>query len=217
MAINDERDERMHKVSALDDDSLSLNLSTPPMHTEKTARNRPNTATTNRRQAVWRGVLVDIVILVVFAGLCVGVWFGYQAIKNMYQPVFEERAIECVVKIDGIDYQRADDLLPALYESGIWYSDTADGVYMGLVTDVVPVPSVTNDGKEIMTLYLTVAVDSQYYPKDGYFVDHVRMLAGEMTVYRANALIAEGMIISITDPSVDTTAPIDAKGGEPIP
>ena len=56
---------------------------------------------------------------------------------------------------------------------------------------------------------MTVSVTAQYRNGEGYFVEDVRLLAGERAIYRANGLVAEGTMISLTDPqvAVETAAP----------
>ncbi len=208
MAVNHER-EGLQKASSLDGDALGAPLSRHTENRRKSKDKQEDRVLTGKGRSVWWGILADVMILLVLAGVGIGVWFGYNAIKEIYAPMWEDREVELCVKITDIDYVRADELLPGLSDHPLWYGDASDSVKLGTVTDVRAVPSTTAEGKEVMTLYLTVSVTAEYRNGDGYFVDDVRLLAGESSIYRANGLVSEGMIVSLTDPEVpvDTQAP----------
>lgn len=208
MAVNHEK-EGLQKASSLEGDALGTPLSRRTESRKRSKDKQEDRAPGGKGRSVWLGIFADVLILLVLAGVGIGIWFGYHAIRDIYAPVWEDREIELCVKITDIDYVRADELLPGLSEHPLWYGDTADSVELGNVTDVRAVPSTTAEGKEVMTLYLTVSVTAEYRNSDGYFVGDVRLLAGESSIYRANGLVSEGMILSLTDPEVpvDTQAP----------
>ncbi|MBQ9780446.1 MAG: hypothetical protein IJW00_11135 [Clostridia bacterium] len=152
----------------------------------------------NRRTGI-RGVVVDLVILLLLAGVGVGLWFGYTAVKDLYAPVWQSRNVEFCVEIKNIDYDRADQLLPALSGHDLWSSADVSGDRLGIVTDVRAVPVITEDGRETMTLYLTVRTEARYRKGEGYYADSTRLLAGESSIFRAEGLIAEGTVVSLKD------------------
>lgn len=213
MAKYDEREERIQKVSSLDGDGLT----TPSRVSAHTGKRQRDRATSQNSAKFWRSVLVDVIILLVLVGIGVGGWLGYLALRDIYAPVYDQKEVSYVLKLVDIDYDRADELLPALPEGDVYYSAKADGVCIGQVSDVIAVPSVTGDGKETMTLYLTVSVTATYHPKDGYYVEDICLLAGEVAVYRTKGLVAEGMILSITDPTTETQTTTAQEGGDETP
>ena len=202
MAINDERDVRLTKASSLENDALSEISSKSD---KKTGVRHNADGRSNQKRAFRRGVVADLILLLVLVGLGMGAWLGYHAVRDMYAPVWEERSIELCVRITDIDYERADQLLSGLTDHSLWHTDAVDGTEIGRVTDVRAVPSTVN-GREIMTLYLTVEVTAQYRNSQGYFVGDVRLLAGATDLYRANGLVAEGTVVSLNDPMVETEA-----------
>lgn len=212
MAVNDERDQGLRKVSSLEGDRLTTPLRTGVKNSKRQRDRQGERTLSGKQKALWKGILLDVIILLVLVGLGTGIFFTYQAIREIYAPVWDERDIEFVVKIANIDYKRADEILPTLADHGLWYTDAADGQRLGTVTDVIMEAFNTGDGQGSMTLYLTVSTTAQYHKADGYFVGDIRLLAGEKMVYRANGLVAEGMIISITDPTVDTET--QTQGGD---
>ena len=212
MAVNDERDQGLHKASSLEGDRLTT-PSRMGVKNSKRQRDRQGERTLSGKQRTWwKGILMDVIILLVLVGLGTGIFFAYQAIRDIYAPVWDERDIEFVVKIANIDYERADEILPTLADHDLWHTDAADGQRLGTVTDVIMEAFNTGEGKATMTLYLTVSTTAQYHKADGYFVGDIRLLAGETVVYRANGLVSEGMIISITDSTQD--AETQTQGGD---
>ncbi len=158
-----------------------------------------------KRGLFWRGVVVDAILLLLLIGVGVGVWMGYRAIKAAYEPVWEQRRVEYSVEIRNIDYDRADQLLPALADHGLWRGSDADGDYLGMVSDVRAVPSVTEEGRETMTLYLTVSAEAKYLRDKGYYMGDTRLLAGINEMFRAEGLLAEGTIVSMREIAEVTT------------
>lgn len=194
-----ERELNGYKASSLSDDTLQP-IARTASGTKKRGRDKKNEVNLSaRRKAARGGFVVDLVLLLLVALLSVGGWFGYRALKVLYTPVWDTRQVEFCVEIRNIDYDSADELLPTLEDHGLWYSDTAEGDYLGIVSDVRAVPTITEDGKETMTLYLTVRTQAKYSREQGYFVGSTRILAGETGIYRAEGMIAEGIVVSLDD------------------
>ena len=201
MAVNFEKDPSEKKASSLSGDAL-----TPLSRTAGTALKRGKDKSKDRtlkrkKPFSVRGLVVDLILLVILAGLCVGGVWGYRAVKELYAPTWDTRTVEFCVEIKNIDYDRADQLLPTLSDRGLWYSADVDGDLLGTVNDVRIVPSVTEDGRETMTLYLTVKTTAGYRKGEGYYIGTTRILAGEEGVFRAEGLIAEGKVVSLKDVS----------------
>lgn len=199
MAMNVDRDPTEKKASSLSDDGLTP-LSRTVGTTGKRGKEKQKDRTLKKTKPFsLRGLIVDAVLLVLIVGVGVGVWFGYRAAKEAYAPERQERQVEFSVEIKNIDYDRADQLLPSLAEHDLWYSAHVGGDRLGTVTDVRAVPTVTEDGRETMTLYLTVQTTASYRKGDGYYVGTTRLLAGETGVFRAEGMTAEGMVVSLKD------------------
>lgn len=198
MAINHEnRDPAERKASSLPSDSLPKMARLSGTQAKK-SKERPS-GRNGKRGLFWRGLAVDAVLLLLLIGVGVGVWMGYRAVKAAYEPVWEQRRVEYTVEIRNIDYVRADQLLPALSDHGLWRGSDADGDYLGQVSDVRAVPSVTEDGRETMTLYLTISAEAKYLPGKGYYMGDTRLLAGLNGMFRAEGLLAEGTIVSMQE------------------
>lgn len=195
---HDDRETVERKVSSLSDDTLAP-LSRTAGSAGRRGKNKRERALPGKRRFSWRGLAVDLVLLLLIAGVGVGLWYGYGAVKEMYAPAWETRQVEFCVEIRNLDYDRADQLLPALSGHDIWYSSAADGDRLGTVSDVRAVPSVTEDGRETMTLYLTVSTQAEYRKGQGYYVGTTRLLAGESGEFRAEGLAAEGTLVSLQD------------------
>lgn len=199
MSINFDKDPSEKKASSLLGDALTPMSRTTGAAVKK-GKDRPKDRTLKRRESFsLRGLAVDLILLLVLVGLCAGGVFGYRAVKELYAPTWETRTVEFCVEIKNIDYDRADQLLPALSDRGLWYSADVDGDLLGTVHDVRIVSSVTEDGREVMTLYLAVKTQADYRKGEGYYVGSTRLLAGETGVFRAEGLIAEGKVVSLKD------------------
>ncbi len=199
MAMNDDKDIRLQKASSLEGDALSqVTLAGD----EKRSGARRSGTGKDRKRSFRRGVVADLILLALLIGLGFCAWLGYRTVRELYVPQWEDRSIELCIRITDIDYDRADSLLSGLTDHPLWYTDAVDGTELGLVTDVRAEPS-TVEGRQIMTLYLTVDVTAQYRNSEGYFVGDVRLLAGDTGLYRANGLVAEGTVVTLTDPLVE--------------
>jgi len=194
---HDDRDLTERKVSSLSDDTL-----TPLSHTSSGLRKqkgKKEKSLPGRRRFSGRGLVVDLALLLLLVGLGVGIWFGYGAVKEGYAPTWETRDVEFCVEIRDLDYDLANELLASLPNHGLWHTAAADGDYLGSVREVRAVLGVTEEGREIMTLYLTVYTQANYRKGEGYYVGKTRLLAGEMSMFRAEGMIAEGMLVSVKD------------------
>ena len=196
---HDDRALAERKVSSLPGDTLSP-LSRTTGGTGKRKKDKKEKALPSRKgHFPWRSLVVDLLLLVILVSAGLGAWFGYRAAKAAYAPTWEVRDVEFCVEISNIDYDRSENLLPALKGHGLWFTAEVDGQYLGTVSGVDVVPTLTEDGKEVMTLYLTVKTQANYRKGQGYFVGNTRLLAGETEVFRAEGIVAEGTIVSLTD------------------
>lgn len=199
MADMYDRDPAEKKASSLSGDTLtSLSRTAGGGGKRGKDKNKDRTVKRARGMSV-RGLVVDVILLLVIVGVGVGAWFGYHAVKDMYAPDWQIRQVEFCVEIRNVDYDRADQLLPSLSDHDLWYSSDVSGDRLGTVTDVRAVPTVTDDGRETMTLYLTVTTQAQYRKGEGYYVGSTRILAGESGMFRAEGLSAEGLVVSVQD------------------
>ena len=55
------------------------------------------------RSRIWVTLLVDLILLLVIAGLVVGGVFAYRAIRELYAPAWETREVVFKVEMTGID------------------------------------------------------------------------------------------------------------------
>ncbi len=199
MAVNFDKDPSERKASSLGSDQLPT-LSRTAGTSGKRGREKQKDRTLHRAtRPSPKGLVVDLVLFLLLVAMGVGVWFGYGAVKSLYAPDWTLRQVEFSVEIRNLDYDRADQLLPTLSDNALWYSSSVDGDKLGTVSDVRAVPSITEDGRETMTLYLTVRTEARYRKGEGYYVGTTRLLAGESGSFRAEGLAAEGMIISLKD------------------
>ena len=210
MAVNDEREASVRKASSLDNDTLSSPSRTDGRGSKSPKDRKGDHALSGKGKAVWKGVLVDLIVVILLAGLGVGIFYGYQALKELYAPVWEARRVDIVVEIRNVDYASSDELISVIEGHPLYYGDKADSVNLGTVTNVrwedQPIidsgkdnSNPTMENKDMVILYLTVSVNTQYHNKDGYYIGDVRLLAGESAVFRANGMVSEGMIIAMND------------------
>ncbi len=199
MAVNFDRDPTEKKASSLSDDGLTPLSRTVSVSGKRGKEKQKDQSLKKGKTLSLRGLIVDLVLLLVLVGVVVGGWLGYRAVKSAYAPDWQSRQVSFSVEIKNIDYDRADQLLPSLAGHDLWYSAHVSGDRLGVVKDVRAVPSVTEDGRETMTLYLTVETTVAYRAGVGYYVGTTRILAGETGVFRAQGMTAEGMVVSLTD------------------
>ena len=65
-------------------------------------RGRGKTMLIRRGNRLWVALVVDVILLVLLAGLIVGGIFGYRAVRDMYAPVWDERDVVFGVKMENV-------------------------------------------------------------------------------------------------------------------
>lgn len=179
--------------------SISIVGGESPSAGKKTARGE---MTAERRPGYWRTVVADLVLLLLLAALCVGVIFGYRALKDIYDPEGEPCRMEFLIRVTDVDEQTVNTFLydedgNNLFEnSEIYHTDRVDGDCLGIVKDVKVEPGSDPD-KATFTLYLTVTSDAEYREGEGYFVEDTQLLAGVTDQYRVHGMSFEGLVTSL--------------------
>ena len=168
------------------------------------------------RKGPRRGVtlLVDILLLLILAGLISGGVFAYRAIRELYAPTWETREVVFGVEMTGIDLdlvKYGQDGRPTITGHPLWSSDRDDADLLGTVTDVRTVLVSGEDGENTLNLYLTVEATAYYREGKGYRMGATMLLAGMKGAFMAQGLVAEGMVISMHEKS-DETAPETEAG-----
>ena len=165
-------------------------------------RGRGKTILIRRGNRLWVTLVVDVILLVLLAGLIVGGVFGYRAVREMYAPVWEERDVVFGVKMENIPPEMVKyDSEKGKYfivGSPIWSSDETDADMLGTVTDIRTVmvsTEVDGVGETVLTLYLKVEASAYYREGKGYRMGETLLLAGSTGTYRLDGLSAEGSII----------------------
>lgn len=161
------------------------------------------------RSPIWVTLLVDFVLLVVIAGLVVGGVFAYRAIRELYAPVWETREVVFGVEMTGIDpdmVKYGQHSRPTMVDHPLWSSDSSDADLLGTVTDVRTVLVPGENGKNTLTLYLTVEATAHYREGKGYRMGATMLLAGMQGTFMAQGLVAEGTVISLHEKSEEATA-----------
>lgn len=158
---------------------------------------------TDKRARRARAFAADIVLLVVLAALCVGGFFGYRALKKVYDPVREVRTVEYTVRVTDVDAKTVNTVVHdeqgnSLFEnSRIYHTDSANGACVGTVKHV----RLNETEQSTYTLYLTVEAEVEYLEGDGYSVQDWHLLAGTTERYRVQGLSFEGFIMSLHEKS----------------
>ena len=155
-------------------------------------------ASARRRRVI--AILVDILLLLLLAGLIAGGWFAYRAIREVYAPTWETREVVFRVEMTGIDpdmVKYGQDGRPTMVGKDIWSSDRTDADRLGTVTDVRTVLITAPDGKNTLTLYLTVKAQAYYREGKGYRMGVTMLLAGSEGIFRVTGMSAPGTIISM--------------------
>ena len=171
--------------------------------------------TTGRRGTRrWVTLLVDILLLLILAGLISCGVFAYRAIRELYAPTWETREVVFGVEMTGIDLdlvKYGQDGRPTITGHPLWSSDRDDADLLGTVTDVRTVLVSGEDGENTLNLYLTVEATAYYREGKGYRMGATMLLAGMKGAFMAQGLVAEGMVISMHEKS-DETAPETEAG-----
>jgi hypothetical protein len=157
----------------------------------------------------WVTLVVDIILLLVIAGLTVGGVFAYRAIRELYAPTWETREVVFEVEMTGIDLdlvKYGQDGRPTMTGHPLWSSDRSDTDFLGTVTDVRTVLVSEEGGKNTLNLYLTVEASAHYREGKGYRMGATMLLAGMKNTFMAEGLVAEGTVISMHEKSDETAA-----------
>ena len=169
-----------------------------------------------KKKRGWVTVLLDILLLVVLAGLIVGGWFGYRALREVYAPEWEVREMIYRVELKGIDpnmVEYGEDGRPVYTNKSIWSSDRTDADHLGTVVDVQTELVSGAGGVNTLNLYLTVKANAYYREGEGYRMGATMLLAGYEGLFRlegtsggrVDGLMAEGMIISLHEASEEAS------------
>ena len=162
----------------------------------------------------WVTLVVDIILLLVIAGLTVGGVFAYRAIRELYAPTWETREVVFEVEMTGIDLdlvKYGQDGRPTMTGHPLWSSDRSDTDFLGTVTDVRTVLVSEEGGKNTLNLYLTVEASAHYREGKGYRMGATMLLAGMKNTFMAEGLVAEGTVISMHEKG-DETAEVTEGG-----
>ena len=186
-------------------------------HGKRNSRLRLN----RRGNRWWISLLMDLLLLVILAGIVVGGIYGYRFLRELYAPTWETREVVFCVEMTGIDpgmVKYGQDGRPTFVNNPIWSSDQTDADYLGTVTDVRTVLVALEDGTNTLTLYLTVEAEAYYRTGKGYRMGETMLLAGTEGVYRLDGMSSAGLVISMhekDDEAVDTveTEPVRHEPG----
>ena len=168
------------------------------------------------RSRIWITILVDLVLLIVIAGLVVGGVFAYRAVRELYAPVWETRDVVFEVEMKGINPDMLDGR-PDIVNRPLWSSDQADADLLGTVTDVQTSLDINERGEYVLTLRLTVEATAYYREGKGYRMGATMLLAGMKGTFMAYGLVADGTVISMHEKQEETVAeeelPAELDGG----
>lgn len=176
----------------------------------------------SRKKKGWVAILMDILLLLALAGLLVGGWFGYRALRDVYAPEWEVREVTYRVELKGIDpnvVEYGADGRPVYTNKALWSSDRTDADHLGTVVDV---QTDLVDGNTL-NLYLTVKANAYYREGKGYRMGVTMLLAGYEGLFRlegasgdlVDGLMAEGMILSLHETADEQTEANDETGALP--
>lgn len=196
------RDDR--KAAGLSADHTLQGGATPELSSDASqmTRSADKSIMGRGKRRVWVSVLVDIILLLVLAGLIVGGYFGYRAISRIYAPEWEQREVIFRVQFDDVDPAILEAQYDSLSGSQLWSSEHTDADLLGTVVEVSEY--VAGEPLEI-----TVKAKAYYREGQGYRMGSTMLLAGSEGVYRMQGLTAEGTIISmheVKDEPASTTA-----------
>lgn len=168
-----------------------------------------NPRRTGRRGGSW---IVDIILIVLLAGVITGAWFGYRALKAYFSPAWQERDVMFIVELPGVDpalLTYNDDGQLSLVGKDIWSSDRTDADRLGRVASAETLPDErylnSETGREgetddvPVTLYVTVSAKANYRPAEGYWMGGTRLLAGSRGTFRLEGLVASGEILTLDE------------------
>ena len=197
MALHDnERNVGGRKASSLMDDAVVLPGSGTGSHEQRRGKGDREEILRDRQGSRARAILVDVIILLLLVGLALGIRTGYHALKNLYSPVWETRTVEFCVEMQGVDMDLVYDEKgnATFMDSGVWYTDQADGDLLGTV---VKVDSEREEHGDTVTLYRTVTAEAKYRQGEGYYMGETPLLAGMQGQFRVTGMMGEGTVISL--------------------
>ena len=197
------------KASSLPDSATAHRPASPASRSGKGDGKR---SVSRRGSRGWVTLAVDIILLLVIAGLVVGAVFAYRVIRELYAPTWETREVVFEVEMTGIDLdlvKYGQDGRPTMTGHPLWSSDRSDADFLGTVTDVRTV-LVSEEGKNSLNLYLTVEATAHYREGKGYHMGVTMLLAGMKNTFMAEGLVAEGTVISMHEKSDETVGTTEA-------
>lgn len=156
----------------------------------------------NERRGMRRGngLIVDAILILIVAGIVVGAWFGYRALKANFAPAWQEKDVLFTVEIPAVDPNilvYGDDGQLTLVNKDLWSSDRTDADRLGLVVSADTVA--LDEESTTVTLYVTVSARAKYRPGDGYWMGGTRLLAGNRAIFRLEGLVAPGQILTLDE------------------
>lgn len=198
------------KASSLPDSATAHRPASPA---SKSGKGDGKRSMGRRGSRGWVTLAVDIILLLVIAGLVVGAVFAYRAIRELYAPTWETREVVFEVEMTGIDLdlvKYGQDGRPTMTGHPLWSSDRSDADFLGTVTDVRTVLVSEAEGKNSLNLYLTVEATAHYREGKGYRMGVTMLLAGMKNTFMAEGLVAEGTVISMHEKSDETDGTTEA-------
>ncbi len=146
-------------------------------------------------------LVVDLILVVLIAGVIIGGLFGYRALKNAYAPKWEENVTVYLV-VEFVHLDSKTDLAGKV-DSSLYLSVSVDATAVGEMTEVLnegPMPAPQKD-TAAQNVYGRVAVKcrARYRAGEGYYVGNEQLLAGRTGVFRLGAYEAEGSILIVTE------------------
>lgn len=204
------KDPRENKVSSLTD-SMAFPAETPAAGGKDVLQ---DSQTYNKRK--WLAVLMDVILFVAFVGLVVGGWFGYNALRDVYAPLWESRSMILIVELPCVD----PALIPALGnpdERSVYNTEKTGVPALGQVMDMTVTDPIGDDFEDDVngdasadedyegvendqvykTVRLIISAQAKYQKDKGYYVNSSPILAGDVNLYRFKGMAAEGTILAL--------------------
>jgi hypothetical protein len=173
-----------------------------PAETPKNAKGGGKVASGRRGSRRWAAVLVDVILLLVLAGLITGAWFGFTVLRELYAPTWETRTVVYTVELQGVspgDVQYSSDGRFVYIGAPVWSSVHTDADFLGTVTDVTSTRVTDEAGASTLTLVMTVEADAFYREGKGYRMGETMLLAGLTGEFRFKGMTAQGTVISLKE------------------
>lgn len=173
----------------------------------KGAKGTGKVAMGRRNRRLWVSILVDVILLLVLAGLIVGGWLGFRVVRELYAPTWETRTVVYCVEIEGISpdaVKYGPDGRYVFENKGIWSSAYTDADFLGTVTQARTILVAWDDGSNTVTLYVTVEAEAYYREGKGYRMGETMLLAGAEGDFRLEGMTAHGTIVSMHEKNEET-------------